>query len=58
MKGFVVVIILLCPFITGCAGCQPNHGSEAVDWSPSDGFSPTSDPGFVDGQPLDLRKDH
>lgn len=60
MKGFVVVIILLCPFVTGCAGCtgfsQPNSGSQALDYSDGQGFSPTTDPHYIDGQPLDGRK--
>ncbi len=56
MKRFLAVLILLCPFASGCAAIQPTSGSQAVDWTPDGGFTPTSDPGYVDGHPLDMRK--
>jgi hypothetical protein len=54
---YLALLALLIPIVaSGCAGCQPGGtGSQAVDFTPGEGFSATNDPSFVNGEPLDLR---
>jgi hypothetical protein len=55
---YVALVVMLIPVVaSGCCGCQPGgSGSQAVDFNPGQGFTPTSDPSFVDGEPLNLRQ--
>jgi len=48
-----VATVLISLFAGGCEGWQANRSSEAVDIGP--GIQPANGPGFMNGQPQDLR---
>ena len=57
-RPFLLLIFALTPvFASGCAGCtwQANSGSQAVEYTPGQGLAPANGPGFIDGEPLDMR---
>ncbi len=53
----LAMLILVIPVVaSGCAGCQPGgSGSQAVDFTPGQGFTPANGPGYMDGEPMDAR---
>jgi len=63
MKRFLAILMLLFPVVlSGCAGCGPfqpgGSGSQAVDWTPGGGLQPANGPGYMDGEPMDMRNKH
>ena len=56
------ILLILCLtwiplFSSGCAGCtwQANSGSQAVTFTPGEGFAPADGPGYMNGEPMDMR---
>ena len=61
-NAYLVMLILLIPIVaSGCAGCQPGgSGSQAVDINPfaagsGQVITPANGPGYMDGEPMDMR---
>ena len=65
MVRVLAVVLVVCPLLCagGCAW-QANSGSQAVDINPlamfsgDSVFNPASGPGYMDGQPMDMRTKH
>jgi hypothetical protein len=57
----LAILLVLVPFITGCAGCTSGQiggtGSQSLDIGP-DGVKPTNDNSYWDGQAMDMRSKH
>jgi hypothetical protein len=65
MLRILAVAALLLPLAgTGCSAWQANSGSQAVDIDPfavGSGravFSPSNEPGYINGDPQDVRSKH
>jgi hypothetical protein len=62
MRRFIVAVALFISlFAAGCEAWQANRSSQAVDIDPfavgsgSPVFQPSNAPGFINGQPQDMR---
>jgi hypothetical protein len=60
-RSVIIAALLISPFAAGCNGLQANKSSEAVDIDLSaigtgkPAIRPSNAPGFIDGQPQDMR---